>query len=224
MTFRIVIPSARASNLIPCVQAILTQDPQVSPSSVIVVDDGARRESEAALPGLTWVAGVKPFVFARNVNRGIAMAGSADVILLNDDARLVTPDGFTRWDEALRHRPPMVCSAGIRGTVCNSRQVAQSTTAFRSEPQQLAFICVYLPRVVIAQVGLLDERFIGYGYDDFDFCLRARACGFPLGIWDGCVVDHGPDASSTYRSRSDFPQLFAESQRLYRQKWDERAW
>lgn len=221
MNLRIVIPSARASNLIPCVQTLLARDPSVSPSAVIVVDDGARAESETALRNVTWVDGVKPFVFARNVNLGIVAAGSSDVIVLNDDARLMTPNGFTQWAAFVSQHGPMVYSAGIIGTVCNPRQVAQPPTGTaRPEAGPLAFVCVYLPRVVINRVGLLDERFVGYGYDDFDYCRRAAACGVPLAVWDDCVVDHARDVVSTYRTRADLPSKAAENGRLFADKWD----
>jgi hypothetical protein len=221
VSFRIVIPSARASNLIPCVQSILACEPDLSPSDMLVVDDGARVAAEGVLPPVTWVPGVQPFVFARNVNLGILAAGLSDVVLLNDDARLLTPSGFTQWSAQMRHWPDVgVCSAGIQGTVCNPRQRAVQPSAFRDEPHQLAFICVYLPRTAIDRVGLLDEQFTGYGFEDFDYCRRVIEAGLRLTIWDGCVVDHTHDDQSTYRTRPDIQQLFDESHTRYREKWD----
>src|ERR1035441_10671726 len=85
--FSIVIPSRKAENLVPCVQAVLKCEPDLDPSRIIVIDDGARPDAEGALPGVTWIAGVKPFIFARNVNLGIVSVDH-DVILLNDDALL----------------------------------------------------------------------------------------------------------------------------------------
>ena len=90
MSFSVVIPSARAQNLIPCVRAILDREPDLPPDRIIVVDDGARADAEAHLPPVRWVTGIKPFVFARNANLGIRTAAT-DVILLNDDTRPVTP-------------------------------------------------------------------------------------------------------------------------------------
>jgi GT2 family glycosyltransferase len=221
VSFSIVIPSARAENLIPCIQAILTCEPQLPPSSIIVVDDGARAESEAILPAVTWVEGQKPFIFARNVNLGIFAAGSADVIVLNDDARLITACGFSWLSELMRSQPTIgICSAGISGFVCNQRQVASEPIGFRYEPHRLAFVCVYLPRAVIARVGTLDERFVGYGFEDFDYCRRVTEAGFQLAIWDGCVVDHsGESIASSYRIRPDLPWLYEHNRNLYLAKW-----
>lgn len=222
MAFRIVIPSAKAENLISCVRAICACEPRLSPSDIIVVDDGARADSEGLLPPLTWLTGTKPFIFARNVNLGIHAAGEADVILLNDDARLQTPSGFTVWARLMDSLPYVgICSAGIRGVVCNQEQAAHPERGIRLElapKDPLAFICVYLPRVVIAGVGPLDERFVGYGFDDFDYCRRVTAAGFRLAIWDGCVVDHA-ELPSTYRTRPDLPRLYVTNRALYEAKW-----
>jgi GT2 family glycosyltransferase len=222
VNFRIVIPSARATNLVPCVQSILTCEPTLSPSAMLVVDDGARAESEGVLPAVTWIAGVKPFVFARNVNLGISAAGDADVILMNDDARLMTPFGFTDFASRMHRRADTgICSAGVDGVVCNPRQRASERPWFhREESDQLAFVCVYIRRTVIDRIGLLDERFIGYGFEDFDYCRRARVAGFRIGIWRACVVDHsGQSAASSYRTRPDVGSLFDENRRRYLEKW-----
>ena len=223
MSFSVVILSGRTANLVPCVQSIVACEPGLSSTSIVVVDDGARAEAESVLPPLTWVPGERPFIFARNANRGIA-AVTGDVILMNDDARLVTPAGFTRLSEEVRRRPAVgVCSAGVRGVVGNPRQLALPRAEFRVDPHGLAFICVYLPRRVLQRLGPLDERFVGYGFEDNDYCARAVAAGLQLGIWDGCVVDHSGALPSTYRTRPDLPVLFEHSRRLYREKWGRDA-
>lgn len=219
MNFRIVIPSARADNLVPCVQSILACEPDLPLSSIVVMDDGARVAAEGLLPPVTWVSCVQPFVFARNINLGIHAAGLADVVALNDDTRLLTTRGFTQLSAQLRHRPDIgVCSVGIQGYVCNPRQRATPSPAFRYESDRLAFVGVYIPRTTIDRVGLLDERFVGYGFEDFDYCRRVQDAGLRLAMWDGCVVAH--DGRSTYRTRPDVQRLFEDSHTRYREKWE----
>jgi GT2 family glycosyltransferase len=217
--FKVVILSARASNLVPCVKAILENEPNLPPDHVIVVDDGARAEAEAQLPGVTWIPGSKPFNFARNASLGIA-AAQTDVILLNDDARLLTSGGFTALARIAQENPRVaICSAGVRGLIGNPRQAARVPVALREETQSLAFVCVHIGREIFARLGPLDERFAGYGFEDNDYCARARAAGFRLTIWDGCVVDHSGHLPSTFRSRPDLMGLFRTNQRLFQQKW-----
>ena len=62
----------------------------------------------------------------------------------------------------------------------------------------VCFVCVYIPRSTIDSVGLLDERFVGYGLDDDDYSLRVRDAGLKIGIFDRCFVDHG-SLTSSYR-------------------------
>src|SRR6516165_10476664 len=185
--FKIIIPSARASNLIPCVRSILANEPALPPDHIIVVDDGARTEAEPQLSSIRWVLGVKPFIYSRNINLGIR-AAETDVVLLNDDARLLTPRGFTLLSQQVQaHSVLGVCSAGIRGAVGNPNQLVSRQSQLRLEDGTLAFVCVYIPKSVYDVVGLLDERFAGYGFEDNDYCTRVLRAGLKLGVWDGCV-------------------------------------
>jgi glycosyltransferase involved in cell wall biosynthesis len=218
VTFSVVIPSARASNLVECVRALLANEPELPPERIVVVDDGARAEAEPLLPGVRWVAGEKPFVFARNANIGIR-AAATDVVLLNDDACLVSPHGLSQLAEVVRQHPELgVCSAGITGVVGNPRQRVLAQPGLRYEHDSLAFVCVYLPWHIYADIGALDERFTGYGFEDTDYCLRLRTAGRRLGIWDACIVDHSGRLPSTFRARPDITAAFAHNQQLFRQK------
>jgi GT2 family glycosyltransferase len=220
MIFNVVILSRVAANLIPCVQSILACEPELPPERIVVVDDGARAEAEAYLPGVHWVSGAQPFIFARNANLGIVASGS-DFILLNDDARLLTPRGFTMLSEQVHARPRIgACSAGIQGLVGNPRQVATGRMELRLEDRGLAFVCVYIPKAVYDVIGPLDPRFVGYGFEDNDYCTRLLKAGFQLAIWDGCVVDHSGQLPSTFRTRANLADLFEQNRRLFQQKWE----
>ncbi len=217
--FKVVILSACASNLVPCVRSVLENEPGLAPSHIVVVDDGARQGAEAELPEVCWVAGSKQFNFARNANLGIRTAAT-DVILLNDDAQLWTRGGFTRLMETTRKNDHMaICSAGVRGIVCNPRQRTVAPGETREEPHMLAFICVAIPRRTFEQLGPLDERFTGYGFEDNDYCARALQAGLSLAILGDCVVDHSGQLPSSFRSRPDYSKLHEQNLRIYLHKW-----
>jgi len=214
----VIILSANANNLAQCVRYV--QRHEQSPD-IIVVDDGARKNIRGRVDGVTWVAGAKPFVYARNVNLGIQAAGDNDVILLNDDALLLTKHGFTGMASiALTHPDIGILSAGINGVVCNPNQRPRRQTRLRYDSQILVFICVYIPRHTIETVGLLDERFTGYGADARDYCRRVMNTGLELAIWDGCVVDHTGLLPSTFRTRTDWQEIYRHNQQLYQEKWE----
>jgi hypothetical protein len=105
----------------------------------------------------------------------------------------------------------------------------------------LAFVCVYFTRAWLDVLkrdedtrgrGPFDERYIGYGYDDDDACYRlTRRHHATLGVFDGCVVEHG-SFESTFRAkekagviefpdqewRSAGPSLLAHNNKLFEEK------
>lgn len=217
MDSHVVIPSARFSNLETCVQSILKQEPNLPHERIIVVDDGARRDAPWDFPRVLWVEGVKPFVYARNVNLGIRKA-PGDVILMNDDAQLVTPGGFSVLSGVANADPNIgLCSAAIQGFVGNEAQQVRHE-GLRDLLGTAAFICPYLPKSTLDRIGLLDERFTAYGGDDMDYTERVRRAGLKVCVLDACVVSHG-EIPSTFRTRPDIQALFQEGLRQYHEKY-----
>ena len=196
MNLTVVIPSRNAANLAACVRAVRQHDPGLP---IIVVDDGvdwvqyiglepanAQALMNAAVPG------EKPFIFARNANLGMEAAGDDDVILLNDDAQLENYCGFSLLQSAWNQSH----GYGIIGAVTNltgqplqMRRPITGTPRDLREVPHIAFVCVFIPRRTINQVGYLDERYI-CGYEDRDYCEMVSAAGLKIGVHDGCFVDH----------------------------------
>jgi GT2 family glycosyltransferase len=219
-TFSVVILSAKPDNLRDCLAWLFEKEPMFPRNRIIVVDDGAQAGWEGAGPGVSWVQGIKPFVFARNANIGIRAAGT-DVLLLNDDARLTTKFGFTSMSFAARSRPDVgICSAAISGVVGNpSQQPWLVAAGMRYEPANLAFVAVYIPKSTFDRVGPLDEQFAGYGYEDNDYCVRVKKAGLGLSIYDGCVVEHSVAGNSTFRTKLNIQELMEANRQLFIKKW-----
>lgn len=192
----VIIPTRNLSNLMQCATAVRQNDPNIR---IIVVDDALPAQPDGAQ--LEYVQGVKPFIFARNINIGIRAAGDSDVVLLNDDATLKTPGGFSDLQRAALSNPDfgmVASSCNNVGNVNQNRLAWDNTYKLREEPRTLCFICVFIPRSVLSLVGYMDERFGGrdengeviYGFCDDDMSKRIRDAGYKLGIFDGCFVDH----------------------------------
>src|SRR5450759_1875986 len=105
MSFSVILPSRTAGNLVPCVEAVRKHEPT---AEIVLVDDGLNwSEVDAGFLccgidrdfNFTIIDGLKPFIFSRNCNLGIQACGD-DVILLNDDALLETPLGFSEMEQA----------------------------------------------------------------------------------------------------------------------------
>ena len=224
--FSIIIPSKNAYNLTSCIRAIREAG---ETARIIVVDDGVDWSRSLALfgegtapnNGIRILPGISPFCFSVNVNIGIRAAGEDDVILLNDDALLKTPRGFEAL--ASRAREPYGIVAAACDTVGNPNQFRSWQPNVRNEPRMACFVCVYIPRSTINAIGLLDERFVGYGLDDDDYCLRVRQAGLKIGIFDGCYVDHS-SLKSSFRGESGAGGDFKPNMRLFIEKWGVDNW
>src|SRR3974390_231373 len=143
--YTFVIPSRNIQNLEICV-ARLREGRE--PGRVIVVDDGLGARPEW-FADVEVVGGGQPFCFARNCNLGITAAAADDVVLLNDDAELVTYRGFAAMAEEFESLPPEygILSARVQGP---ANPVHQYTGRLEDSIDQVArmvpFVAVYIRR------------------------------------------------------------------------------
>ena len=214
MNLSVIIPSRNIDNLRACVAAVRKHEPGCQ---ITLINDGIAVFEQPH--GVDGVMGIKPFVFSRNINIGIRRAmrwGADGVVLLNDDALLESPGGFTLLAKAAEERPEF----GIIGATTN---VTGQPLQWRQgiglrEVPHIAFVCVYIPRRTIEQVGLLDERYcLDYGVDDRDYCEAVTRAGLKVGVHDGCYVDHG-SLTSSFRGDPKTPKSFAQNYALFRAK------
>lgn len=194
----VVIPSRVESNVLASVAAVRKHEPG---AQVIVIDDGivpsSAENAEFLNANVTRIPGVKPFIFSRAMNMGIRAAVEADVVLLNDDAMLETPGGFSMLQKAAEAHPDFGIIAATTNNVGNRNQMP-GAPGLRMEPRMVCFVAVFIPRHTIETVGMLDEQFTAYGFEDDDYCLRIRRAALKVGILNECFVDHR-SLKSTYR-------------------------
>ena len=248
MSYSVVIPSRNIDNLTACVDALRAAG---ETCRVIVIWDDAGSEikavclSDAMKPYGTekqpilfyWKHG--PFIFARNVNIGIRLAGDDDVVILNDDALLETPHGLFALAKDAENHPEygvVAASCDACGTPeqvhCDVRYVPDGEhyavePSLHTAPLMVAFICVYIPRGVLNMIGFLDERFCvkaggkgprGYGCEDDDFCWRVRGAGLKLGVDNSVVVNH-TTLRSTFRGDPEHPADVRLHEQVFEDKW-----
>ena len=131
-----------------------------------------------------------PFIYSRNGNLGINQTKDS-VLLVNDDCRFVKSDTIERLEHVMEIHPEIgILSPKIDGGVGNADQSGVSTSVLYTQ-MRLAFVCVLIRRAVIDEIGLLDERFNGYGQEDTDYCRRAVIAGWKLACTADAVVKHG---------------------------------
>jgi GT2 family glycosyltransferase len=210
----VIIPSKTFSNLLPCALAVREHEPK---ARIIVVDDGIEGwTKQGMVPCLTY-AGERPFIYSRNNNIGIRGAGADDVVLLNDDAILKTAGGFTTLQRAAEEHPEFGIIASTTNCVGNTNQHPKGI-GLREDPRMVCFIAVFIPRRTIDVVGLLDEEFSSYGFEDDSYCLRIRRAGLKIGIHDGCFVDHA-SLKSTFRGDPRTAANLESGRRIFIKKW-----
>ena len=195
----------------------------------IVVTSGELNGAE--LDGWTVVEGVAPFQFSKAANIGIAAAGTDDVLLVNDDCELTTPVVTTLQKICVRRPEIGILSPQIIGQVGNSLQGSGIPLGanLSYSARHLCFVCVYIPRKTIDLVGLLDERFTGYGKDDADYCIRVQNAGLKLAVTPMVRVVHGGfgklACSSSYLRQMTFDEYRSsnrEMRKLLTEKWGRR--
>jgi GT2 family glycosyltransferase len=228
----IVIPSRNVKNLAPCLDAIAENDPLLR---TFVVDDGVDWNEwvcrglvneDLARMHVRLVKGAKPFVFAKNVNRGIeAIDNFDDVLLLNDDALLQTGVGFTAMHLLARSRPEYGIISAATNLAGNPAQMRRQGDGLREvgrlpghSAPVVAFVCVLITRTAIERCGLLDERFTAYGWEDNDYCRRVYLAGLKIGVFDGCYVDHAK-LHSTFRGDAYAAGDINAGKNIYFEKW-----
>jgi len=216
MGLSVIVPSKTDANVVRCAEAVRKHEPG---ARIIVVDDGLKLDwlPRPDLMPAIGIRGAKPFVFARNCNLGIVAAGSDDVALLNDDALLESPGGFSLLQQcAAEHQ-----EFGIIGATTNvTGQPLQwrKDVGLREVPS-IAFVCVLIPRRTIDLLGMLDERYcLGYGCEDADYCEAAKRAGLKIGVHDGCFVDHA-SLHSSFRGEPHSCGDFSRNLALFNQKW-----
>jgi len=216
MEYAVVIPSGSALNLRQCLKTLRELNP-LPPDRVFIVTDFPVSDE---CDDFIWIAGEKPFNYSRNLNQGarLALNRANIIILLQDDAILLTPGGFDALVEDTIEHEIGYCSAEIRGVTSN-QNLKERGGSFRFDKEMIPSICACLPATTFRTVGYFNERFTGYGREDVDFSRRAMFAGVRLGVSTRCVVDHG-SIPSLWRSR-DVSESWGYNRQVFKEIWGE---
>jgi GT2 family glycosyltransferase/glycosyltransferase involved in cell wall biosynthesis len=176
--------------------------------------------------------------FARANNQGISAATGDYLVLLNNDT-IVTRGWLTTMVRYPETHPdvgmigPATNLAGNEAKIVVGYTNADEMEAFAEryvrehagevlEPAMLGFFCVVIPRRVLDQVGLLDERF-GIGmFEDDDYSRRVRQAGYRLVCTDGAFVHHFHSATMRRFSEQEYLRMFETNRAKFEKKWGVR--
>ncbi len=190
---------------------------------VLVVDNGSTANTVDALremcPGAEVIGTGVNLGFAGGVNAGIKSIGDLNrydaIWLLNNDV-LCDPDALERL-LAKALSDPRVGAVG-----CALREGTEETGGERivqagkrlqppfyvptpvSSPEEIDYLCgasLVIVRKALDDVGLLDEAFYFF-FEDADWCFRAKAKGWILGVADGIPIRHVGGGTISRNSRN----------------------
>jgi GT2 family glycosyltransferase len=220
-TISIIIPVFNAVEaLTACLQSLVENT--LMDCRVIVIDDASSDAAVQAL--LNDYRHLKKFAFYQNeknlgftqtVNKGIALAGGDDVVLLNADTQ-VTPGWLGRLRYAAYQADdigtvtPFSNNAGAfsapdgdvnqlpEGVELNrfARAIAQDALHLYPEVPTGNGFCLYVRRQCLDDVGVFDVEAFPRGYgEENDFCIRAGTLGWRHIIDDATYIYHVRSAS-----------------------------
>lgn len=102
--------------------------------------------------------------FAKAVNRGIEMATTDKIVLLNNDTVLLD-QAKNKWLERLD-------TGDISAVLTQHSNITKRRFG--------VFFCVMIQKKVFDKIGLLNEEFDTGGCEDIEFCLKAELSGFRI--------------------------------------------
>lgn len=207
----VVVPSDSEVSLSPSVESVLKAHPGIDSKRIYAVSKilKAAGVSKDNLKNISFVNDQSNFCYARRVNLAIRACAPDDVVIMGDDVELMTPFGF---DLLAEEAPLRLLAASVEGRVGPWWQKVGQNHA---EVPFVSFTCLYIPRMVLDAVGPLEEGFPGYGYEDTDYCLRARRAGFSCGVSGRVLIEHSVKIKSAFVST--FPQNLGEMEAAARE-------
>lgn len=204
MTYSVLIPNRYQEIIQPLVQSLYQFEPDAS--VVIIADHHTNNYGFDIIKHE-----MEKFSFSRAVNMGIEARPLDDIILINDDCVLLKPSFHQLSEIAYMYPTVGILSPLIRGCVGNPVQRFHEYRKHWLEHENLKFVCgnapvcfpcVYLKRDMIRKIGLMDETISGYGYDDNEYCERARRMEWETGVTCKVIVQHGDGARDLTRGKT----------------------
>jgi hypothetical protein len=205
MKYGVVIANRFEDIIAPLIDSIRAKIPR--PPPIMIVADGHDRDY-----GFMKVKYDDPhFAFPRAINMGIKEMMGYDILILNDDCKILEWNFFDRLAELAYARatigilsPLVVGCAGNPVQRWHERgQHWRPSMDFVDvpAPATVCFPCVYVKRELLDQIGLLNEKLAGYGMDDVDMCNRARTAGWKTAITQRVLIQHADGSAALGEGR-----------------------
>lgn len=226
MPLAVIIPSCTDALLHECLLS-MEESEWASACSVIVSDTGLKSENWS----VRRVKSPMPkFVHMVALNRVMDNLTNEDIIVLGDDTKITSPGWFTAVNNLLANWPEgygmlnfteekLLEFADPKAWFDQNRESANPVPL--QSDQTLPLCGSIIPRAVYDKVGCFDERYIGYGWDDIDYCVRLLHAGYKIGTTSVVTFQHKGAASycAELVDRSFLLTMSTVNKVLFREKW-----
>ena len=214
---RVLIPSCTDSLLEACFDSMERMQPG-STRVVIVGDNGLSADfwSAAARVGVPL-----PFVYSDAINRCAEASGiDDDFLVMGDDTEILTPGWLRRCEEELAAWPSGYGFLNLYEPSTDGGYGRAPVAGIPIEtPTVLGFMACLIPRRVWNEIGPMDTRFTGYGYEDFDYCFRLLHAGYKVGVAGCAMVRHTGRGAYARRLGAGMAAGGAANRERFERKW-----
>lgn len=189
---RVLIPSCTDSLLDSCFRSMEACE-KGSVRSVIVGDNGLSRSFRRLWPTATYLTIHTPFIYSQAINSLASRHPQSDLLILGDDSQLLTAGWLTRCEQQFHNWPRAYGLLNLSEPSTSSIYQHHTSSGYLDPiptTTLVAFVGTLIPRRVWRLVGQMDARFVGYGYDDFDWQIRLLHYGLSIGISSAAIFRH----------------------------------
>jgi GT2 family glycosyltransferase len=199
-----------------CLPLLLNQT--VSNYEVVVVDNGSSDASVSFVteqfPQVRLIQNEKNLGFSRGINAGLRQISADVVVLLNNDV-LVQPNWLAELlrpfqedsqigiigskllypDGTIQHLGAELTYPLARSHHFHYKKADVDELPAVQDVPYVTGAAMAVHRSVLTRVGLLDEMFHPFYYEEVDFCYRAKAAGFRVVVATQAVAVHDESVS-----------------------------
>ena len=236
MKVSIIIPYNSIQYTVPCISSIIKSTSNENCEIISVCDHSLEQAGKfIKADNYKDISVGRKTGFSASVNAGIKASEGDYIVFINNDTIAAS-----FWLSNMLKCCMESSRAGIVGPLSNNvlkeqylkldrgmsniYKIEKFMTEFNRpnpalwfETKYLSGFCMMLPRDIINNIGLLDENFLYGGYEDIDYCIRAKKHGFRLiCAGDTFIYHYGQRSMGKLKNVYD---VYKQNKMYFDKKW-----
>lgn len=237
MKVSIIIPYNSIQYTVPCINSIIKSTSGVD-CEIISVCDHSTEQVGKFIKAYNYrdISSGKKTGFSAAVNTGIKASSGDYIVFINNDTITASC-----WLQNMLRCCMESNKAGIVGPRSNNvlkeqflktgkntdniyklekfmTEYNRPNPALWFETKYLSGFCMLIPRDIISNIGFLDENFLYGGFEDIDYCIRAKKHGFRLMCaGDTFIYHYGQKSMGKLKNVRD---IYIHNKIYFDKKWN----